>query len=184
MTRKHPAGPEVPGGVFVGRKPELAELTAALEEALAGRGRLVLLVGEPGIGKTRLAGEIADHAASRGAPAAWGRCWEGDGAPAYCPWVQILPALIREREPQRVRAEMGPGEAAIGQLATAFGLGGRARKAGDVADRARKAVTSRILETIARITTEHPALGRHLENAIRTGVFCAYLPDRSPDWNC
>jgi len=68
------------------------------------------------------------------------------------------------------------------ELSAAFGLGGRARKAGDVADRARKAVTSRIRETIARITKEHPVLGRHLENAIRTGVFCSYTPDRSPLW--
>ena len=59
---------------------------------------------------------------------------------------------------------------------------GRARKAGEVADRARKAVTSRIRDTIARIASEHPALGRHLENAIRTGTFCSYQPDRSPQW--
>jgi uncharacterized membrane protein len=68
------------------------------------------------------------------------------------------------------------------ELSAAFGLGGRARKAGDVADRARKAVTSRIRDTIARIGKEHPALGLHLENAIRTGVFCSYRPDRSPEW--
>jgi hypothetical protein len=70
------------------------------------------------------------------------------------------------------------------ELSAAYGLGGRARKAADTSDRARKAVTSRIRETIARITTEHPALGLHLENAIRTGVFCSYVPERSPDWNC
>jgi tetratricopeptide (TPR) repeat protein len=68
------------------------------------------------------------------------------------------------------------------ELAAAMGLGGRARKAGDVADRARKAVTSRIRETIERISREHPVLGRHLENAIRTGLFCSYQPDRSPGW--
>jgi hypothetical protein len=68
------------------------------------------------------------------------------------------------------------------ELAAAAGIGGRVRKAGDVADRARKAVTSRIRETIARITREHPALGRHLDNAIRTGLFCSYRPDRSPGW--
>jgi len=56
--------------------------------------------------------------------------------------------------------------------------------AADTSDRARKAVTSRIRESSARITTEHPALGIHLENAIRTGVFCSYRPERSPDWNC
>jgi tetratricopeptide (TPR) repeat protein len=68
------------------------------------------------------------------------------------------------------------------ELSSAYGAGGRVRKAGDVANRARKAVTSRIRETIARIGKEHPALGRHLDNAIRTGVFCAYQPDRAPHW--
>jgi tetratricopeptide (TPR) repeat protein len=69
------------------------------------------------------------------------------------------------------------------ELSAAYGVGGRVRKAGDIADRARKAVTSRIRETIARIGREHGALGRHLDNAIRTGLFCSYQPDRSPNWN-
>jgi len=59
MTHKHPSLAEAPGRVFVGRKVELAELTAVLEHGLGGRGRLVLLVGEPGIGKTHLASEFA-----------------------------------------------------------------------------------------------------------------------------
>jgi hypothetical protein len=69
------------------------------------------------------------------------------------------------------------------ELSSAFGVGGRPRKAPDVADRARKAVTSRIRDTIARIAREHPTLARHLENAIRTGAFCSYRPDRSPGWD-
>jgi hypothetical protein len=68
------------------------------------------------------------------------------------------------------------------EISAAYGVGGRVRKAGDVGDRARKAVTSRIRETIARIAREHPTLGRHLENAIHTGIFCSYQPDRSVDW--
>jgi tetratricopeptide (TPR) repeat protein len=68
------------------------------------------------------------------------------------------------------------------EISAAYGVGGRARKAADVADRARKAVTSRIRETIARIAREHPTLGRHLENAIHTGIFCSYQPDRSLEW--
>jgi hypothetical protein len=68
------------------------------------------------------------------------------------------------------------------ELSAAAGIGGRIRKAGDVADRARKAVTSRVRETIARIADEHPTLGRHFDNAIRTGLFCSYRPDRSPGW--
>ena len=52
-------------GTFVGRQRELADLKAALEEALAGRGRLAMLVGEPGIGKTRTAQELASYAEAR-----------------------------------------------------------------------------------------------------------------------
>jgi predicted ATPase len=62
---------------FVGREAELAALTADLEAALAGRGGMVLLAGEPGIGKTRLAEELAAQARARGALVLWGRCWEG-----------------------------------------------------------------------------------------------------------
>src|SRR5262249_5260209 len=99
-----------------GRKVELAELTAALKHALGGRGRLVLLVGEPGIGKTHLASEFAEHAASRGVQVLWGRCWEGQGAPAYWPWVQMIRAAVEARAPARLAAEMGPGAAAIAQV--------------------------------------------------------------------
>ena len=55
------------GGVFVGRQREMRELKACLEDALSGRGRLVMLVGEPGIGKTRTAQELATYAGLRGA---------------------------------------------------------------------------------------------------------------------
>jgi hypothetical protein len=68
------------------------------------------------------------------------------------------------------------------ELSAAFGVGGRARKAGDVAERARKAVASRIRDAIERIRKEHRALALHLENAVRTGAFCCYRPDRSPGW--
>src|SRR5262249_7674159 len=113
---EHPSASAPPGRVFVGRKSEIADLTAALEHALGGRGRLVLLVGEPGIGKTRLAGEFARHATSRGVQVLWGRCWEGEGAPAYWPWVQIIRAAVEARDPARLGAEMGPGAAAIAQV--------------------------------------------------------------------
>jgi hypothetical protein len=87
---------------FIGRTRELSELRAALEESIAGRGGCFLISGEPGIGKTRLADELAGEAASRGMRVVWGRCWEGGGAPAYWPWVEVLRSLIlhetRERE--------------------------------------------------------------------------------------
>ena len=60
--------------VFVGRRREMAELKAPLDDAMSGRGRLVMLAGEPGIGKTRTAQELGVLAEQRGAQNLWGRC--------------------------------------------------------------------------------------------------------------
>ena len=76
------------GSVFVGRQREMAELTAALEETITGHGRLIMLAGEPGIGKTRITQELASYAENRGAKVLWGRSYEEEGAPPYWPWVQ------------------------------------------------------------------------------------------------
>src|SRR5215471_12033901 len=83
--------------VFVGRRRELAELQRDLAESCAGRGRLCFITGEAGIGKTRLAEELAASAASAPARVLWGRSWEGGGAPGYWPWIQILRRLIAGR---------------------------------------------------------------------------------------
>src|SRR6266704_353923 len=79
-----------PEGGFVGREREMGELVAGLDDAVAGRGGLFLLSGEPGIGKSRLADEFAAHAKERGGRVLWGRCWEAGGAPPYWPWVQAF----------------------------------------------------------------------------------------------
>jgi DNA-binding SARP family transcriptional activator/tetratricopeptide (TPR) repeat protein len=110
------AAPEPSRGVFVGRRRELAELAGALDDALAGRGRLVLLVGEPGIGKSRLADELMAQVRGRGARVIVGRCWEAGGAPAYWPWVQSLRAYVRETDPEALRAQLGAGGADLAQL--------------------------------------------------------------------
>ena len=62
---------------------KMGELKACLEDALSGRGRLVTLVGEPGIGKTRTAQELATYAGLRSAQVLWGRCYEEQGMPPY-----------------------------------------------------------------------------------------------------
>jgi len=68
------------------------------------------------------------------------------------------------------------------ELSAAYGLGGRPRTAGDPAERWRKAVTNQIRRTLERIRVGHPALSRHLENGLRTGVFCSYVPERPIIW--
>ena len=70
----------------------------------------------------------------------------------------------------------------VTSLAGALGLGGRPRRAGSAVERARCAVTWRIRSAIRKIAAAHPPLGRHLENAIRTGTRCVYRPEISLDW--
>jgi len=111
-------------GTFVGRQRDLDELGESLAGAVAGRGSLVLVAGEPGIGKTRLADELARGAArSLGAGVLWGSCWEGDGAPAFWPWIQALRDHAGRRDPATLRAELGDGAADVARLVP--GLAGR-----------------------------------------------------------
>jgi DNA-binding SARP family transcriptional activator len=111
---EEPAGAEEPRGPFVGRDTQLAELLAGLDDAFAGRGRLLLLEGEPGIGKSRLADELAAVARDRGARVLVGRSWEAGGAPAFWPWVQALRSHVRTAEAVALRSELGAG---AGELA-------------------------------------------------------------------
>ena len=87
--RSGPAGSDP----FVGRADGLAAIRYAIARASAGRGSLVLVAGEAGIGKTRLADEaVRPHADDR--LVLWGACSEGDGAPPYWPWTEALKPLI------------------------------------------------------------------------------------------
>ena len=102
--------------VFVGREAELVKLDAALEDALAGQGRLVLVAGEAGIGKTRIAEQLVARAQARAARAVWGRCFEAEGTPAYWPWIQLLRAYAATRPATALRAELGIGASEVAQL--------------------------------------------------------------------
>ena len=92
-------------------------MVTALEQAGAGRGQLALLTGEPGIGKTRLLEELAARAAAQGTVVAWGRGYEGEGVPAFWPWVQVIDALIAQLEPQHAAEALGEGAAVLAQIA-------------------------------------------------------------------
>jgi tetratricopeptide (TPR) repeat protein len=101
---------------FVGRDRERAELLAGLRDAVAGRGRLVLIAGGPGIGKTELADHIAGHAHDLGVRVLWGRCWEGGGAPPYLPWAQIIAALADGCDDDALRSYAGLGASRLAGL--------------------------------------------------------------------
>jgi DNA-binding SARP family transcriptional activator len=101
---------------FVGRDGELGELVAGLEDALSGRGRLFRLVGDPGIGKSRLAEELAARATARRARVLVGRCWEAGGAPAYWPWLQALRNYVREIDAEELRAQLGQRASDLAQM--------------------------------------------------------------------
>ena len=94
----------------------MAALTAALDAALSGRGQIVMLAGEPGIGKTRLAQELASQAESLGAQVLWGWCYEREGALPYWPWVQPLRSYVFNTAASRLEGEMGPGASDIAEM--------------------------------------------------------------------
>lgn len=95
--------------VFVGRLEELERLRAALDASRTGKGRLVLLSGEPGIGKTFTVVEFATHADREGVQVLWGRCHGEAGAPPYWPWTQVLRELIATLQEDELREDLGAG---------------------------------------------------------------------------
>ncbi len=108
--------PPAPADPFVGRAAELAAIRGALGGPDGGPGAVVLVAGEPGIGKTRLVREALTAAADRGWAVAWGRCDEVDVAPPFGPWIQVIRALLAHPDTGVVRAAVAPSAAEIGQL--------------------------------------------------------------------
>ena len=102
---------------FVGRRGELQLAHDALGGALAGRGRVVMLSGEAGIGKTRLAQEVATLALRRGMLTLWGRCLEEPGAPPFLPWTRAMQACLRACRDERLPALLGREAAAAVEIA-------------------------------------------------------------------
>jgi DNA-binding SARP family transcriptional activator len=116
--------PEPPA--FVGRVRELAELAAAADAAAAGRGGVVLVGGDAGMGKTALAERFAGGLAERGWTCAWGRAPETGGAPAAWPWAELLRGLAADAPPaEGTAARLGPllDDAATGQGDADVGMG-------------------------------------------------------------
>jgi len=113
-VRSRPRG--VVRSPFVAREKELSQLKERLEDAIGGRGFLMMVVGEPGIGKTRLGEELAVHARLRGAQVLVGQCDESDGAPPYIPFVELLRQYMSGRSNDDLRQEMGDAASDLAKL--------------------------------------------------------------------
>ncbi|MBW3665691.1 MAG: AAA family ATPase [Actinobacteria bacterium] len=105
-----------PQATCIGRQRELGELERVFDEARSGRGLLGLLSGGPGIGKTCLARAFTDKVVADGATVLWGNCWEGDGAPPFWPWIQIIRGYCRLHPPEVLAGDLGAGAADIAKL--------------------------------------------------------------------
>jgi hypothetical protein len=102
---------------FVGREPELRQLTEAFTGALSGQGALVLVMGEPGIGKTTLTEQLATYAAVRGGRTLVGHCYEeGSLSLPYLPFVEALRSYVLSREPAGLRRDLGSGAGDVARI--------------------------------------------------------------------
>jgi predicted ATPase len=102
---------------FVGRGTELRQLRAAFDAAAGGEGGLVLLAGEPGIGKTALCEQLAAVAATGGGQVLVGHCYEaGSFALPYQPFIEAFDAYASHSDVQALRQELGTGASDLARL--------------------------------------------------------------------
>jgi class 3 adenylate cyclase/tetratricopeptide (TPR) repeat protein len=112
-----PAGLRLPERTpFVGRESERAKLRRLLDQAVRGQGALVMIGGEPGVGKTRLAEELAAEARQRGVLTWTGHCYEMEGAPPYIPFVEMLEATARIVPREAFREALGDAAPEVAKL--------------------------------------------------------------------
>ncbi len=105
---------------FVGRAGQVERLKQKLSEVRAGHGALVMLVGEPGIGKTRTLEEFADFARNEHATVLWGRCYEGEWAPPFGPFSEAIAEYAHSAEPEMIKRELGNGGPPLARLVPAL----------------------------------------------------------------
>ena len=101
---------------YVGRESERAEARRLLDQAVAGHGGVLLLGGEPGVGKTRLAEEVLLEAGQRGCLALTGRCYETEGTPPFIPWVEVVERAARIVPHTALREALGEAAPEVARL--------------------------------------------------------------------
>ncbi|HEY7483642.1 MAG TPA: AAA family ATPase [Streptosporangiaceae bacterium] len=137
-------------GHFVGRARELRLFDEAMAAARGGEGRLVMVTGEAGIGKTRLCREVARRAEKAGVVVAWGTCWPDAGAPPLWPWQAILTDLSSAHPEAAPATGPSKGDAAGALLADDSG--------GPIVDPERFARFTTVTDQMVRACLRTPAL--------------------------
>lgn len=179
-----PEPPSWPGNVFR-REGDLwtvaFEGTAIHLPDAKGLGDIARLLRRPGVEMHAL--DLVNSNVSEGDT---GATLDARARDEYRARLSELEADLEEAEAgndvARGEAITGEREFLLREISAAFGLGGRARRGGDAAERARAAVAWRIRATLKKLELVHPALARHLRNSLRTGVFCSYQPEQPIDW--
>jgi class 3 adenylate cyclase len=104
------------GGTFIGREAEMTQLRAAVDDALGGHGSLMMLIGEPGIGKTRLSEEIGVYARLRGFQVLLGNCHETEAGLPYLPFIEAMRQYTANASDEQLRHELGDGASDVARL--------------------------------------------------------------------
>jgi tetratricopeptide (TPR) repeat protein len=103
--------------VFVGREPELKQLQSAFDGAISGQGALMMVTGEPGIGKTALCEQLSTYVTLRGGRTLVGHCYEaGSLSLPYLAFVEALRSYVLSRDPKDLREELGSGAADVARI--------------------------------------------------------------------
>jgi predicted ATPase len=147
--------------VLVGRDRELDRLRSAYLAAAGGGSRFVTLSGEAGIGKTTLAEALTRDVWEMHGSAAWGRCWETGGAPAYSPWVQAIRAYARGLDERGLGRLLGSGAEYVVRLVPEIGESlaeAPAATPGSESEEARFALFDAVTSLLRRASEPRPLL--------------------------
>lgn len=141
---------------LVGRDAERVVLDRTIDRLGQGRGSLLLIGGDAGIGKTALLEELAASALERSLPVHWGGCEETDGAPAFWPWIQILRSITAQLPDDEIRRAAADVAAPVSQLVTEIGevIGGTVTAVGLDPEAARFALYEAVATFLGRIARD------------------------------